>query len=36
MNQLSKHDFGSIVNNLKDRKQFSDQMNRKSLSLNSF
>ena len=35
MNQLSKHDFGSIVNDLKDRKQFSDQMNRKSFSINS-
>ena len=30
VNQLGKHDFsyGSIVNNLKDRKRFSDQMNR--------
>ena len=30
VNQLGKHDFscGSIVNNLKDRKLFFDQMNR--------
>ena len=30
MNQLGKHDFsrGSVVNNLKDRKRFCDQMNK--------
>ena len=30
VNQLRKHDFscGAVVNNLKDRKLFSDQMNK--------
>ena len=33
MNQLNTHDVWLMVNNLKNGKQFSDQMKRKQLSL---